>query len=130
MVATVFMITSVSCVDLPIFLLLRGPLAVGLKESSPGLTSLYAYIYNCEQIGHNLGLHHGDLFHSLKIADPVAESVDDLDILDIQDCIPGIAKTFHVVSETLIMLLHDGLQGLSCRWMLVRVLKVLNEHST
>jgi hypothetical protein len=47
-VAVIFMISSVSCVDLSIFLLLRGPLAAGIKESSPGLGSLYADICNHE----------------------------------------------------------------------------------
>jgi hypothetical protein len=28
------------------------------------------------------------------------------------------------------MLLPDGLQGLCCRWMLVRALEVFNEHGT
>jgi hypothetical protein len=47
-VAMIFTISSVSCVDLPIFLLLRGPLAAGLQESSLGLGSLYALIYDHE----------------------------------------------------------------------------------
>jgi hypothetical protein len=55
MVAVIFMIPLVSCVDHQIILLLRGPLATGLKVLSPGLGSLYAYIYDCEQIGHNHG---------------------------------------------------------------------------
>jgi hypothetical protein len=42
----------------------------------------------------------------------------------------GIAEMFHVVPDTLIMLLSDGLQGLCCRWTLVRALKVPNEHGT
>jgi hypothetical protein len=40
------------------------------------------------------------------------EGIDDLNVLDIWDSIPGITETFHVVLKTLIMLLSDGLQGL------------------
>jgi hypothetical protein len=58
------------------------------------------------------------------------KGIDDLDILDIRDSIPNITETFYVVPETLIMLLPDGLQGLYCRWTLVRALKVSNEHVT
>jgi hypothetical protein len=60
----------------------------------------------------------------------VTEGIDDLDILDIRNSIPSIAEMFHVVLETLIMLLSDGLQGLCCRWMLVRAPKVPSEHGT
>jgi hypothetical protein len=35
---------------------------------------------------------------------------------------------FHVFSEAFIMLLLNGLQGLSSRWMLVCTLKVSDEH--
>jgi hypothetical protein len=58
------------------------------------------------------------------------KDVDDLDILDIQDSVPSIAEIFHVVPEALIMFLLDGLQSLSNIWMLVRVLKVPDEHDT
>jgi hypothetical protein len=74
MVATIFMISPVNCVDLSIFLLLQGPLAAGLKELSLGLGSLYAYNYDCEQIGHIHGLLHGDLLHSLEIANPIRKA--------------------------------------------------------
>jgi hypothetical protein len=40
------------------------------------------------------------------------EGIDDLDVLDIRDSVPGIVETFDVVPKTLIMLLPDGLQGL------------------
>jgi hypothetical protein len=40
------------------------------------------------------------------------EGVADLDVLDIRDSVPSIAEIFHVVPETLIMLLSDGLQSL------------------
>jgi hypothetical protein len=130
-VAAIFMmISSVSCVDLPIFLVLRGPFAAGLKESSPGLGSLYAHGCDREKIGNSLGLLHGDLLHSLQITDPVVVGVDDLDVLDVWDSIPGIAKMFHVILKTHIILLLDGLQGLSSRWMLVRALEVFDEHAT
>jgi hypothetical protein len=58
------------------------------------------------------------------------KSIDDLDVLDIQDGIPGIVETFHVVKEALIMLLFDGLQSLSSRWMLVCTLEVSDEYGT
>jgi hypothetical protein len=73
---------------------------------------------------------HGDLLHSLDVADLVTEGVDDLNILDVRDIIFGIAEMFHVVSETLIMFLLDSLQGLCCRWMLVCALDVPIEHGT
>ncbi len=97
---------------------------------SPGFGGLYAHISDCEQISHRLGLFHGDLLHSLDIADPVVEGIDDLDVLDVRDSVPGVAEIFHVVPETLIMLLPDGLQSLCCRWTLVRALKVPDEHGT
>jgi hypothetical protein len=123
MIIMVFMTSPISCVDLLIFLLLRGPLATGLKESSLGLGSLYAYVCDCEQIGHSLGLLHGNLLHGLEIADPVMKGIDDLDVLDIRDSVPSIAETFDIVPETLIMLLPDGFQGLSTRWMFIHALK-------
>jgi hypothetical protein len=58
------------------------------------------------------------------------ESIDDLNVLDVRDSISGITETFHVVSEALIMLLLDGLESLSSRLVLVRALKVLDEHGT
>jgi hypothetical protein len=97
---------------------------MGLKELSLGLGCLYAYICNCEQISHSLGLLHGDLFDSLEIADPVAEGVDDLDVLDVWD---SITEMFHVVPETLIILLLDDIQGLNSRWTLVRALEILDD---
>jgi hypothetical protein len=42
----------------------------------------------------------------------------------------GVAETFHVVSETFIMLLSDGLQGFCCRWTLICALEVPYEHGT
>jgi hypothetical protein len=46
----------------------------------------------CEQIGHHLGLFHGDLLHRLDITDPVVEGINDLNVLDVRDSVPGIAK--------------------------------------
>jgi hypothetical protein len=45
-----------------------------------------------EQIGHRLGLFHGDLLHRLDITNPIAEGINDLDVLDVRDSVPGIAK--------------------------------------
>jgi hypothetical protein len=52
---------------------------------------------------------HGSLLHSLDVSDSVVKDVDDLDILDIWDSVPGIAERIHVVPKALIMLLPDGL---------------------
>jgi hypothetical protein len=102
------MISPIGCVDLLIVLLPWGPLALKFQKSSPGFGNLYAYIGDCEQIGHHLRLFHDDLLHSLDITDPVTEGVDDLDVLNIRDIISGVAETFDVVPKTLIMLLPDG----------------------
>jgi hypothetical protein len=37
------------------------------------------------------------------------EGIDNLDVLDVWDDVPGIAEMFHVVSEALIMLMLDAL---------------------
>jgi hypothetical protein len=58
------------------------------------------------------------------------EGVDDLNILDVGDSVPGIAETFNIIAETLIMYLLDSLEGLSSIWTLVRALKVSNKHGT
>jgi hypothetical protein len=97
---------------------------------SLGLESLYTYVGDCEQIGHHLWLLHDNLLHSLGVADLVMEGIEDLDVLDIQDSIPGIVEAFHVLLETFIMLLPDGLQSLYCRWTLVCALKVPDEYGT
>jgi hypothetical protein len=104
-VSVVPVISLVSLVDFPIvLLLLYGPLAIRLKESSLGFGSLNACVND-----HDHGLLHDDLLYSLDVVDSVAEGIDDLDILDIRDNIPGIPETFHVVPDALIMLLPDGL---------------------
>jgi hypothetical protein len=58
------------------------------------------------------------------------EGIDDLNVLNVRRIIPGIAEIFYIVPETFIMLLTDYLQGLCCRWMLVRALEVPDEHGT
>jgi hypothetical protein len=99
-VSTILAISSVSRVDfLIVMLLLHGPLAMRLRKSSPDFGSLNAYICDYEQINHCSGLLHGDLLHSLDVADSVVESIDDLDILNIRDGVSGIAEMFHVVLE-------------------------------
>jgi hypothetical protein len=95
-----------------------------------GLRGLNAYIGNCEQISHYFGFLHGDLLNSFDIAHPVVKGIDNLDVLDVWDGVPGIAKTFYIVPKALIMLLLDGLQGFRCRWTLVRTLKVPDKHGT
>jgi hypothetical protein len=98
-----------------------------LKKSSSSLESLYAYVSNREQFYHHFRLLHGNLLHSFDVTDPVMEGIDNLDVLD---SVPGIVETFHIVSDALIMLLLDGLQGLCSRWTLIRVLKVSDEYGT
>jgi hypothetical protein len=130
-VSMILAISPVSRVDFPVVLLLiRRLLATRLKKSSSSFRSLDACVRDCEQISHHLELLHGDILHSLDVADSVAEDVDDLDVLNIRDSIPGVAETFYVVLEALITLLHDGLESLSSRWTLVRALEVTDEHST
>jgi hypothetical protein len=130
-IPVISMISSISCVDLPIvLLLLQGPLAMWFKESCLGLRGINAYVSDCKQISHGSRLLHGDLINSLDVTHPIAKGIDDLDVLDIRDSIPGIAKRFHVVLQSFIMLLLDGLQGLSSRWMLICTLEVPDEYGT
>jgi hypothetical protein len=82
---------------------------------SPGIRSLNAYVSDCEQIDHHSGLLHSDLLHSLDVIDSVVESIDDLDVLNIWDSVPSVAKIFYIVLEAVIMLLLDDLQSLSSR---------------
>jgi hypothetical protein len=108
-VSAILAISMVSRVDVPIVLLLHHvPLATRLNKLSSCFRNLNACVNDCEQIDKCLELLHGDLLHSLDVADSITEGVDDLDVLDIRDSIPGIAKMFHVVLEALIMLLLDG----------------------
>jgi hypothetical protein len=109
-VSTVSAISPIIRVDCSVILLLLcGPLATRLKKSSPCFGSLDAYVRDCEQMGHRLRLLYGDLLRSLNVADSITKSVDDLDVLYIQDSIPDVAETFHVVPDALIMLLPDGI---------------------
>jgi hypothetical protein len=41
------------------------------------------------------------------------KGVDDFDVLDVQDSVPGIAEMFHVLPEALIRLLLNSLYGFS-----------------
>jgi hypothetical protein len=102
----------------------------GILEVEPGLRMPLCINQRCEQIGHRLELFHGDLLHRLDITDPVAEGINDLDVLDVRDSIPSIAKIFYIVSETSIMLLSDGLQGLCCKRTLVCALEVPDKHGS
>jgi hypothetical protein len=42
----------------------------------------------------------------------------------------GITETLDIITETLIMLLLDGLESLGGRWMLIGSLEVSDEHGT
>jgi hypothetical protein len=78
----------------------------------------------------HFGLLHGYLFHSFDIADAIMEGINDLDVLDVRDVVSGIAEMLDVIAETLIMLLLDGLVGLSSRRTLIGALEVPNEYGT
>jgi hypothetical protein len=58
------------------------------------------------------------------------EGIDDLDILDVRDSVPGIIEMFHVVLEAFIMLLLDGLESFRSIWTLICILKVPDENGT
>jgi hypothetical protein len=119
--STILAISLVSRVDfLIVLLLLCGPLATGLKKSSPCFKILDARERNYKQMEHRLRFLHGDLLDSLDVTNFVTEGIDDLDVLDIWDSVPGIAGMFHVVLLALIMCLPDGLESLSSRWTLIR----------
>jgi hypothetical protein len=80
-------------------------------------------------IDHCLGFLHCDL-NSLDATHPVVKDINDFDVLDIRDSIPDVTKMFYVVQEVFIMLLLDGFQGFNYGWMLVRTMKIFNEHDT
>jgi hypothetical protein len=131
MISAIFAVSSIGHVDLlMVLLLLQGPLATRLKESSLGLGSLNAYVSDCRQIGHHFGLLQGYLLHSLDIADPITKDIDDLNILYVRDIVHGIAEMFYIVLEALIMLLLDGVWGLYTRWTLICTLEVSDEYGT
>jgi hypothetical protein len=48
----------------------------------------------------------------------------------VRDAISSIAEMLNIITETLIMLLLDGLECLSSRWMLIGALEVPDEHDT
>jgi hypothetical protein len=58
------------------------------------------------------------------------KDVNNLDVLNVRDVVSGIAETFDIITETLIMLLLDGLEGLDGRWTLIGALEVPDERST
>jgi hypothetical protein len=101
-----------------------------LQKLSLGFESLYAYIGDREQISHHFGLLHGYLFHSFNITDPIMQGINYLDVLDVRDVASGIAETLDIITESLMMLLLDGLKGLSSRRTLIGALEVPNEHGT
>jgi hypothetical protein len=76
------------------------------------------------------GLLHGYLFHSFIIANAITEGINNLNVLDVWDTISGNAEMLDIITETLIMLLLDGLEGLSSRQTLVGALEVPNEYGT
>jgi hypothetical protein len=108
-VSVILVMSLVSRVDFPVILLLHAPLATRLKKLSLCFGCLDACVRDCEQIGHRLGLPHGDHLHSLDVVDYIIENIDDLNVLHIQDSVPSIAEMFHVAPEVLIMHLPDGL---------------------
>jgi hypothetical protein len=95
--------------------------------SSPSFRSFYAYIGKRVQISHHFGLLHRYLFHGFEIADAISEGVNNLDVLDV---VSGIAEPLDIITETLIVLLLDGLEGLDSRWTLIGALQVPDEHGT
>jgi hypothetical protein len=101
-----------------------------LKKSSPGFRSFYAYTGNHEQIGHRFGLLHRYLFHGFEIADAISDGVNNINVLDVRDTISSVAETLDIITETLIVLLLDGLEGLGGRWTLIGALEVPNEYGT
>jgi hypothetical protein len=58
------------------------------------------------------------------------EGVNDLNILYVQDVVSDITETLDIITETLNMLLLDGLEGLGIRRTLLGALEVPDEHGT
>jgi hypothetical protein len=112
------------------YLLSWWPLASRLEKSSPGFRSFYAYIGNRERISHRFGLLHRYIFHDFEITDAISEGINNLDVLDVRDVISDIVETLDIITETLVVLLLDGLEGLDSRWMLIGALEVPDEHGT
>jgi hypothetical protein len=115
----VILISSFRGVDVLIIPSSWWPLASRLEKLSPGFRSFYAYISNCEQIGHCFELLHRYLFHGLGIADAISEGVNNVDVLDVRDAVSGIAETLDIITGTLVVLLLNGLEGLGGRWTLI-----------
>jgi hypothetical protein len=128
--STVLLISLFCGVDLSIIPSSWWPLASRLQKSSPGFRSFYAYICNREQISNRFGLLHRYLFNGFEIANAISEGVNNLDALDVRDVISGIAKMLDIITETLIVLMLDGLEGLGGRWTLIGALEVPDEHGT
>jgi hypothetical protein len=105
-------------------------MAPRLKKSSPSFGAFYAYIGNREQVGHRFELLHRYLFHAFEIADAISEGVNNLDVLDVWDVVSGIAEMLDIITETHVVLLLDGLEGLSGRWTLIGALEVPDEYGT
>jgi hypothetical protein len=53
-----------------------------------------------------------------------------VDVLDVRDAVSGIAETFDRITETLVVLLFDGLDDLVGRWTLIGALEVPDERGT
>jgi hypothetical protein len=104
-------IPMICSIDLSIILLFLSwwALVMWFKELDSGLGGLNANVNNYKHISHHFRLFHGNLFHGLDITDSIAEGIDDFNVQDVWDSVPGIAETFHIVSEAFIMLLLDGL---------------------
>jgi hypothetical protein len=58
------------------------------------------------------------------------EGVNNLDVLHVQDAIFSITEPLDIITETLIVLMLDSLEGLDSRWTLIGVMEVLDEHGT
>jgi hypothetical protein len=101
-----------------------------LQKLSLGFGSFYAYIGNREQIGHRFGLLHCYLLYSFEITDAITKGINNLNILDVRDVISGIAEMLDIITETLIVLLLDGLEGIGGRWTFIGALEVPDEYGT
>jgi hypothetical protein len=117
-----------SCsIDLTIFLLLFGPLAFVVKELSSCFWDFDAFV---SYRRHGFGLLYVYLLYSLEISYTIVEGIDDHNILNVQDDIPGVEEVLDEVIEAFIGLLLDDLKGLCCDWPLVCPLEISNEQST
>jgi hypothetical protein len=99
-------------------------------EVKPGLRKLLCIHWQPRSDQLHFGLLHLYLFHGFEIADAISEGVNNLDVLDVWDVISGITEMLNIITETLIVLLLDGLEGLGGRWTLIGALEVPDEHGT